>query len=101
MTKDELEEYENKIVMQEKSKLQKEAEIYLNQNCERWESDSLCVDDIAIETYLAGAEPREKQIAELEKENKTMRSEIGIAKGYIERIEKENAELKSERGCET
>ena len=31
---------------------------------------------------------------ELEKENKTMRSEIGIAKGYIERVEKENAGLK-------
>ena len=52
-----------------KEELQKEAENYLNQNCKRWESDSLCVDDIAIENYLAGAEPREKRIAELEREN--------------------------------
>ena len=38
----------------------------------------------------------EQENAELEKENKTMRSEIGIAKGYIERVEKENAELKEQ-----
>ena len=67
MTKEKLEEYEDKIVMQEKSKLQKEAENYLNQNCKRWELDNLSVDDIAIENYLVSAEPREKRIADLEK----------------------------------
>ena len=54
-----------------------------------------------FDLFESGCEQSEKHITELEKENKTMRSEIGIAKGYIERIEKENAELKSERGCET
>ena len=46
--------------------LEKNAEEYISDNCKRWEFDGLTVDDIANEAYLAGAEPREKRIAELE-----------------------------------
>lgn len=52
-----------------KEELKQEAEEYISSNCKRWEFDGLTVDDIVSEVYLAGAEPRENQIAELEKEN--------------------------------
>ena len=48
------------------NKLKQEAEEYISSNCKRWEFDGLTVDDIVSEVYLAGAEPREKRIAELE-----------------------------------
>ena len=52
-----------------KEELKQEAKEYISDNCKRWEFDGLTVDDIANEAYLASAEPREKQIAELEKAN--------------------------------
>jgi len=76
-----------------KDELKKEAEEKAKKRVKGFKCQDNCE-----KSYVMGAldfaEPREKRIAELEKENKTMRSEIGIARGYIERIEKENAELK-------
>ena len=79
-----------------KEELEKEAYLFAKNSKDVQNFE--CGFDIAFKSYLAGAEPREKHIEELEKENKTMRSEIGIAKGYIERIEKENAEQKEKLG---
>lgn len=76
-----------------KEELEKEAEEYISDNCKRWESDGLTVDDIANEIYLASAEPREKQIAELEEEKCEL---LGIIQGKdkaIKDLEKENKVL--------
>ena len=48
--------------------LKQEAEEYVSNNCKKWESDGLTVDDIANESYLASAEPREKRITELKQQ---------------------------------
>ena len=74
--------------------LKQEAEEYISDNCERWEFDGLTVDDIANETYLAGAESREKQIADLEKENKVLTQNLEDTEIINKALEKENAELK-------
>ena len=55
-----------------KEELEKEAEKYADTvKCE-WENDTYWVDcrDKVTDAYLASAEPREKQIAELEESNK-------------------------------
>lgn len=73
--------------------LKKEAKEYISDNCKRWEFDGLTVDDIANEAYLAGAKPREKQIAELEKEKCEL---LGIIQGKdkaIKNLKKENKVL--------
>ena len=90
-----------------KEELKQKAEEYISDNCKRWETDGLTVDDIANETYLAGAEPREKRIAELEKRcanyemniSKMEKGTCDICKETekdkkIAELEKENAELK-------
>ena len=59
-----------------KEELKQEAKEYISDNCKRWEFDGLTVDDIANEAYLASAEPREKRIADLEKENAELKKFI-------------------------
>lgn len=105
-TSQEMDYYANTLVEfanETTKELVNEAEEHVKQNyCEMCvmadDCKCGCIDCFTVQAYIASAESREKRIAELEKENKTMHSEIGIAKGYIERIEKENAELKETLG---
>ena len=55
-----------------KEELEKEAEGYTNKLLEDWE---LYDPEALQEAYIAGAEPREKRIAELEKENAELKKE--------------------------
>jgi hypothetical protein len=48
-----------------KEELEKEAEEYAKKDCP---DNFLCTRDIARRSYLAGAEPREKRITELEEQ---------------------------------
>ena len=81
------------------NKLKQEAEEYISSNCKRWEFDGLTVDDIVSEVYLAGAEPREKRIAELEHQL-THRNCVDCSNHSSNlrmrnlALEKENAELR-------
>jgi hypothetical protein len=54
--------------------LKKEAEEYAEQ-CYGWCNNDQ-VTDVAIATYITSAEPREKRIAELEKENAELKEKI-------------------------
>lgn len=72
------------------NKLKQKAKEYISDNCKRWEFDGLTVDDIANEAYLAGAEPREKQIqidAEqiraLQKQNGELTDELAELKALL------------------
>jgi alanyl-tRNA synthetase len=72
------------------------------------EGNAIDADSIAKSAYIAGAEPREKRIEELEKEIKRLETELAITDNdrehnyyecldlykKVEELEKENAELK-------
>jgi hypothetical protein len=63
-----------------KEELKQEAEEYVKQNyCEMCvmadDCKSGCIDCFTVQAYLASAEPREKRIVELEKENAELKSE--------------------------
>ena len=51
--------------------------------------------------YLAGAEPREKRIADLEETIANLKEQVQSQVEATIELDKENAELKSEKGCET
>ena len=57
-----------------KEELEKEIKNYIDKNCKQWETDGLTVDDIVRIAVLDFAEPREKRIAELEKENERIKT---------------------------
>lgn len=78
-------------------KLEKEADEYAKKDCP---DNFLCTRDIARRAYLAGAEPREKQIevlkkenADLKKKNTALRQDWDVMKSTITDYEKENEEL--------
>lgn len=61
-----------------KEELEKEADEYADTvKCE-WENDTYWVDcrDEVTDAYLAGAEPREKRIADLEKKNAKLKTKV-------------------------
>lgn len=68
--------------------LEKEADEYAKKDCP---DNFLCTRDIAKRGYLAGAEPREKRIAELEQENKTLRTDCS---DYLQTIKTLSRKLK-------
>ena len=100
-----------------KEELEKEAEEYVKQNyCEVCimadDCKCGCIDCFTVQAYLAGAEPREKRIAELEAEVKEWKDKADLwcktanLKDHNiminKELEKENAELKKlKRECET
>jgi predicted RNase H-like nuclease (RuvC/YqgF family) len=78
---------------------EKEAEEYVKQNyCEMCvmadDCKCGCIDCFTVQAYLAGAEPREKRIAELEMTVGTLRTFSNEQATNIENLQKENAELK-------
>ena len=81
-----------------KEELMTEAEEYAKNNAYRYANDFIT----CLETYFAGAEPREKIITKLEEQNKNQEESLRItlleeerkAKRIIE-LEKENAEIKA------
>jgi hypothetical protein len=109
------EEEEEEIKEMTKEELEKEAEAYTDKLLEDWE---LYDPEALQEAYVAGAEPREKRIAELEKENKELKTKkipqlerkIASIRGahsvdckklnarteQVERLKEENARLKKE-----
>ena len=81
-----------------KEELEKEARKYIKQNyCEMCvmadDCKSGCIDCFTVQAYLAGAEPREKQIAELKDEIHTWKeaSENNSYKAF--QLQEENKEL--------
>ena len=105
--------------------LKQEAEEWLNkwELCNKCENKVDCISNfsyckkVVLQAYLASAEPREKRIAELEKENAELKSlkdvadlirlnnSLVVAMAQLNNnnvaLCKENAELKSKNGCET
>ena len=77
-----------------KEKFEKEIKNYIDKNCNQWETDGLTVDDIVRIAVLEFAEPREKRIAELEKDNKAYEKENARLVQQYNDLSKENAELK-------
>ena len=81
-----------------KEELMKEAEEYAKNNAYRYANDFIT----CLETYFAGAEPREKIIAKLEEQNKNQEESLRITlleeerkANRIKDLEKENAEIKA------
>ena len=101
MTKEELKTDESKYIIELviKDKLKREAEEYVKQNyCEMCvmadDCKCGCIDCYTVQAYIASAEPREKRIAELEKENADLKEEINKIAFVRGNLEEENAELK-------
>jgi uncharacterized coiled-coil protein SlyX len=77
-----------------KEELEKEAEKWLREyllcyNCEkkcnRTDSNSYCEEQV-LKSYLAGAEPREKRITDLEKENAELKETVTKMNNVITEI---------------
>lgn len=58
-----------------KGELEKEAEKFVCNKSSFWKQGKTCVESVR-QAYVMGAEPREKRIAELEKENKKLRETV-------------------------
>lgn len=69
-----------------KEELEKEAKEYVT---------SPNNNDYTIEAYIAGAEPREKRIAELEKENAELKAQVEKMKSDYEYLLDEKIELEN------
>ena len=58
-----------------KEELKQEAEEFTDSKKSFWRQGRTCIDSVK-QAYIAGAEPREKQIAELEKENAELKEKL-------------------------
>lgn len=84
-----------------KEELKKEAKSYAKRKFD--EEEQVYLHDIIAQTYFAGAEPREKRIAELEQENAELKNKLtekvtleslDVVSAKMNDLEKENSELK-------
>lgn len=104
MTKKELKTDEPKHIIELviKDKLKKEAEEWLNkwELCNKCENKVDCVSNfsycqkVVLQSYLASAEPREKRIADLEKENAELRKVAEFQQSSNMNTHLENKKLK-------
>ena len=56
-----------------KDEIKREAEEFADSKRSFWRQGKACIESV-IQAYIAGAEPREKRIAELEKENAELKN---------------------------
>ena len=75
-----------------KEELEKEAEEFTDSKKSFWRQGRTCIDSVK-QAYIAGAEPRERRIAELETTNKKISSECHKLVDSFEKKQNENVEL--------
>lgn len=61
-----------------KEELEKEAEEFTDTKKSFWRQGRTCIGSVK-QAYIAGAEPREKRIAELEEENAELKAKVGLS----------------------
>ena len=69
-----------------KKELEKEAEEFTDSKKSFWRQGRTCIDSVK-QAYLAGAEPREKRIAELEAQIEKMKSDVISERDHSDEIE--------------
>ena len=80
-----------------KEELKKEAKSYAKRKFD--EEEQAYLHDIIAHTYFVGAEPREKRIEELEKENKTLEGCLLAEQEHTQMLEQQIEKMKRHCNC--